>query len=365
MGGHAAGDVASQLAARTVHARYYQSESTYIVEALREAIETANYEVRELAKRQPDKAGMGCTLTAAVAHGDDLVVGHVGDSRAYLVRGGEIVQLTTDHSWVRQQVEAGLLTQQEADNHPQRHVLTRALGQKDSVQVDIRQGKVMPGDTVVICSDGLTELVRDDEIRQEVTGPSAPAAVRNLINLANQRGAPDNVSVAVLRIDGESGPWPRSVRSGVMPLLAALASAFFLGGIFGWSALAPGGDERQNFIKSSDKALVQNEESSNTMPYVTSSPSPTSFPQILSVRAKEGARLRRGKHCSEDVIELIDVGKSVQIIEDEEGDPVGGNPLWYKVRYGGKEGYVHSSVLTQEDVPPCTPSPSPTTLLSR
>ena len=200
MGGHAAGEVASSLAVQTTRQHFYASDDPENGAALREAISAANEAVWREAQRSPDKAGMGCTLSAAVVRGDEVVVGHVGDSRAYLVRRADITQITTDHSWVAEQVRAGALTPEQARQHPRRNVITRAIGQRASVEVEIYRFCAASGDAIVLCSDGLTSVVEDDEIGRYARELPPQEAVQRLIDAANSRGAPDNVTVAVMRL---------------------------------------------------------------------------------------------------------------------------------------------------------------------
>ena len=172
MGGHAAGEVASRIAVETISAAYYRQRSASrqpIVEALAAAVGEANAAIFGDAERNPERSGMGCTVVAVAVRGDDLVVAHVGDSRVYLARGGRIRRLTRDHSWVARQVDAGILTPEQAEHHPHRSLLTRALGREATVQVDVARHDLAVGDVVVLCSDGLTSVVRDSEIADLAT----------------------------------------------------------------------------------------------------------------------------------------------------------------------------------------------------
>ena len=200
MGGHAAGEVASSLAVQTTRQHFYASREPENGLALREAISAANEAVWREAQRSPDRAGMGCTISAAVVRGDEVAVGHVGDSRAYMVRRADITQITTDHSWVAEQVRAGALTPEQARQHPRRNVITRAIGQRASVAVDIYRLHAAAGDAIVLCSDGLSSVVEDDEIGRYARELPPQEAVKRLIDVANSRGAPDNVTVAVMRL---------------------------------------------------------------------------------------------------------------------------------------------------------------------
>ena len=235
MGGHAAGEVASQQAVSALFEKYYASPSAEIIERMKEAIETANAEVYAQASLDRAKAGMGTTLVAAVLQGDDLYVANVGDSRAYLAREQSIEQVTRDHSWVNEQVQAGIITEQEAREHLYRNIITRSLGTKPEVDIDFFQRKLQPGDVLVLCCDGLSNEVQDDEIARIVSTNSAQKATQKLIDLANQRGGPDNVTAVVVTI-GESVKAPRpllplAIGGGLAVLLIAAAVYFGRGHI--------------------------------------------------------------------------------------------------------------------------------------
>ena len=199
MGGHAAGAQASALAVSTVMEAYYGHPSPDPAQALTDALQQANAVIYRQAQ-YPETAGMGSTVVAALVQGRDLYVAHVGDSRAYLIRGQTIRQITRDHSWVAEQVKAGLLSEEEARRHPQRNVVTRALGSGPDVEVDLSRETLRPGDAVLLCSDGLTDQVRDEEIRQIVVGNDPHKAANRLIELANQRGGSDDVTALVIGI---------------------------------------------------------------------------------------------------------------------------------------------------------------------
>jgi len=230
MGGHAAGEVASQQAIFTLFKEYYASPSAEVIERMKEAIETANAEVHAQASSDRAKAGMGTTLVAAVLQGDDLYVANVGDSRAYLVRDQSIEQITRDHSWVNEQVQAGIITEQEAREHLYRNIITRSLGTKPDVDIDFFQRKMRLGDVLVLCCDGLSNEVEDDEIARIVSTNSTQESAQALIDLANQRGGPDNITTIVIRI-GEviSRPLPvlpLAVGGGLAVILIAAAVYF-------------------------------------------------------------------------------------------------------------------------------------------
>src|SRR5579872_4360181 len=200
MGGHAAGQIASELALKTVIASYYDSPNDDIAPSLQEAIVAANETIHNLALMIPERSGMGTTLTAAVVVEDRVYVGQVGDSRAYLIRDGSIQQVTHDHSWVAEQVRAGILTPEEAETSPYRNVITRSIGTQQSVEPDVFVIDASAGDIWVLCSDGLTGHVQDEEIRHIASAQPPTEAARQLIELANARGGRDNVTVFVLSI---------------------------------------------------------------------------------------------------------------------------------------------------------------------
>jgi serine/threonine protein phosphatase PrpC len=240
MGGHAAGEVASQQAVSTLFKEYYASPSTEIIERMKEAIEAANTEVHAQASLDRAKAGMGTTLVAAVLQGDNLYVANVGDSRAYLVREQSIEQVTRDHSWVNEQVEAGIITEQEAREHLYRNIITRSLGTKPSVDIDFFQRKVQPGDVLVLCCDGLSNEVEDDEIACIVSANSTQETAQKLIDLANQRGGPDNITTIVVKIgEAVKAPLPvlpLAIGGGLTVILIIAAVLFKPGPIGNWLA---------------------------------------------------------------------------------------------------------------------------------
>ena len=211
MGGHLAGEVASQLAAQTVRREYYTGGLLDPSAQLLAAVQAANRAVYELARADPARTGMGTTLVAAVVLGEQAYLAHVGDSRAYLLNS-TIRQLTTDHSFVGGQVRAGILTPEQARRHPQRNVLTRALGAKPNVAVDVCQVTLQAGDTLLLCSDGLTEHVADG-ILWDVAAHSEPGqAAARLVELANEAGGADNISVIVARYAARAAQKPSACR---------------------------------------------------------------------------------------------------------------------------------------------------------
>jgi serine/threonine protein phosphatase PrpC len=202
MGGHAAGEVASELAVETLLAEYYGPDDNPTPPRMRleQAILTANDRIYEQASAQLTQAGMGTTLVAAVLYQDRLIVANVGDSRAYLVRDGQARQITRDHSWVAEQVRAGTLSPQEAETHIYRNVVTRCLGHRPLIQIDIFDLDLQPEDAVLLCSDGLSNMVTEEQMAQVLATELPGTATRRLVDLANQAGGPDNITAVVLKL---------------------------------------------------------------------------------------------------------------------------------------------------------------------
>lgn len=218
MGGHQAGEVASALALETI--RSYIRKALLRVRddvatpgavpatlpaldrLLWEGIRVANRRVYGRARRHPELSGMGTTVTALLVAGAELFLGHVGDSRAYLLRRGEIHQLTHDHSLVGEMLKNGNLTEEEAMQHPHRHVLTRALGVERDIEVDLGRWPLQPGDVLVLATDGLTNLLGPDEIVQTVANHCGefPGLAGRLVGMANERGGYDNSTVILMEV---------------------------------------------------------------------------------------------------------------------------------------------------------------------
>jgi len=219
MGGEAHGEVASALAVQTVLTHCRQSENSRATpifgesspdvsertNRLASAIHLANRKVFETAASNAEQKGMGATLVAVWIEGQRLSLAHVGDSRVYLLRAGSMDQLTADHSLVAEKVRVGILTPQEADASEMQSVLTRAVGTNSTVEVDTDEQALLVGDIVLLCSDGLTRMVTDPEIASTLlTSATAQESADRLVDLANENGGVDNVSVIVLRLDEKS-----------------------------------------------------------------------------------------------------------------------------------------------------------------
>jgi protein phosphatase len=216
MGGHAGGGTASAIAVRSIQesvkAAREASPQSFAAPTpadvgnfptmLRLSVESASRAIFRAAQEDPDLAGMGTTVTAALVTGRAAFVAHVGDSRCYLVRGGRIFQLSEDHSLVNEQLKAGAITEEEARQSRFRNIITRSVGFEEEVQVDVVGLEVEPGDAVVLCCDGLSNLVTDPEILQLAGGSRLAEAPEKLVALANERGGDDNITVIVVRVDG-------------------------------------------------------------------------------------------------------------------------------------------------------------------
>lgn len=207
MGGHAAGEVASRIAVETLAeavAPGSEDESGGDRDRparLAPAIEDANRRIHAEGTDSPDRSGMGTTVTALLLDGERWHLGHVGDSRAYLLREGNLQRLSTDHSWVEEQVEQGKLSREEARLHPASSMLTRALGTDRHVEVDRREGEIREGDLYLLASDGLTDMMPEERVA-ELCGADDPVdgTVRRLIREALEAGGRDNVTAVVVRV---------------------------------------------------------------------------------------------------------------------------------------------------------------------
>jgi protein phosphatase len=205
MGGARAGEIAAGLAAAALEEAGAETRGAEGIAAL---LVEANRRIWERSLQDPATAGMGTTVTAALldAHSGTVALAHVGDSRAYRLRGGELEQITTDHSLVAELVESGVLTPEEAERHPQRSAITRALGTEPDVEVDAFTVDAQPGDVFLVCSDGLSTMVPDDELAALVTAArdDLAEAGEGLVKAANAHGGEDNITVVLFEIvDGE------------------------------------------------------------------------------------------------------------------------------------------------------------------
>ena len=200
MGGAQAGEVASRIAADSFGPTERRDESPEVF--LRSIAERANERIHSLAQDDSSRSGMGTTLTAAMVEGDDVSFAHVGDSRGYVWRDGELKLLTSDHSLVEELRRQGRLTPEQAEDHPQRSIITRALGPEEAVEVDTLSFSARPGDVFLLCSDGLTTMVKDDTIASILEESSTlDEATSRLVRAANEAGGRDNITVVAFRLE--------------------------------------------------------------------------------------------------------------------------------------------------------------------
>jgi len=218
MGGHAGGEVASAIAVKTIHDVYLGiddpeatiadhgggGDDTIIVERLRFSVNRASQFIQQEAQRRPECRGMGTTVVGMVVDEDTAYVAHAGDSRAYLIRPEGLRRLTRDHTWVEDQIRAGLITETQAANSQFRNLLTRSVGLETHVNVDTSTRRIEVGDRYLLCSDGLHGVISDAEIYRIVLNHSPKAAAQRLVALGRERGAPDNITVVIVVIDEDT-----------------------------------------------------------------------------------------------------------------------------------------------------------------
>jgi len=217
MGGHASGEVASRLAVELVVDHFTETGKQQIltwpykvdrdlrkdINRMVTGVMLANLEIWERSQREARFKGMGTTCVALYFLDDHLIIGHVGDSRCYRMRGTELTQMTEDHSLINDYIRMKRVTPEEAENWPHKNVIVRALGMKESVQVDVLTEKPHVGDTYLLCSDGLTGMIKDDQIQHILmTERDLDRAVDRLITAANEEGGVDNISVVLARVEG-------------------------------------------------------------------------------------------------------------------------------------------------------------------
>ncbi len=240
MGGEAHGEIASALAVETLVKHCLETENDPAMtvfgdmpaiwsektKRLSSAVHLANKSIYDSAQKHPEQHGMGATLTAAWIEGSNLSIAHVGDSRAYLLRSGNLQQLTSDHSLVAEQVRRGILTPAEAEKSEMQSVLLRALGAHEEIEVDAEEHILFGRDTLLLCSDGLTRMVTEPEIAGTLQAePDPTKAAERLVELANDQGGADNVTVVVVRAGSESKGWFSWLRRGARKSSGANGSA--------------------------------------------------------------------------------------------------------------------------------------------
>jgi protein phosphatase len=217
MGGHAAGEVASRIAVESIEEFVTLTSGnqeitwpfgldetiSYDGNRLKTAIRHANRKVLEATRESAELEGMATTVAAVLVEDDIANLAHVGDSRIYLWSGGEMTLLTSDHSWVNEQIQTGVISPEQARSHPLRNVVTRALGGRADLLVDIQSRKMESGDVLLVCSDGLTTMMADDEIAGSLaeSGGDIVKAARALVDESNERGGEDNITVVLMKFE--------------------------------------------------------------------------------------------------------------------------------------------------------------------
>jgi protein phosphatase len=202
MGGHAAGEVASQITASTIHDCLLKSERSDPQSVLRKAVQYANTKVYDSQHRHSEYRGMGSTLTALMFNENRYYIAQVGDSRAYLLRKGELTQLTRDHSLVWDLYENHLISKENLSRHPRKNIITRSIGTYPEIEPDILSDQSFENDTFMICSDGLTDVLSDSQIQQFLSryDKNPQEVCEMLVEAANEKGGPDNITVVVVRL---------------------------------------------------------------------------------------------------------------------------------------------------------------------
>lgn len=217
MGGHEAGEVASRIAVESILSAFYAETSEDRGEALSVALDYANTNIFN--EGHQSGISMGTTGVAAVIHRDECIIANVGDSRAYLIRKGAIRQISRDHTLVNEQIAAGMITSADAEKMLYKHVITRALGHQPDVIVDTFRFAVLPNDIIMLTSDGLINHLSDDDILAVSTQFSLVDSVDRLVDMANERGGNDNITVLMVRVDAVEGTSPLPIPVDAMPIV--------------------------------------------------------------------------------------------------------------------------------------------------
>jgi protein phosphatase len=201
MGGAEAGQIASELATKTYLDVYYNHHSNDAAEAARDAVKAANRFVNDVSRTVPGRNGMGCTLTAVSFVQNSAVLAHVGDSRAYMITDNDIRQLSEEHTYVEEQIRLGMMTVREGDNSPYKHILSRAIGAERDVTPQIDKFETHAGETYLLCSDGVSNELPDQDLLELTTGNGPSEAAWRIVNDALLAGGRDNATVIVIRVD--------------------------------------------------------------------------------------------------------------------------------------------------------------------
>lgn len=260
IGGHRAGEIAAEMVVETVSQAVAASNAANPIQTLRESIMRSSQEILVQAESSPEKKGMGATCACAMIVGDRLFIAYVGDSRIYLLRAGQIQQISIDHTWIQEAIDAGILEPEKSKDHPNAHVIRRYLGSKQPVNPDTRlrlapgesperseanQGlHLRPNDHVLLCSDGLTDLVNDEEILNLFQTTPQEQALQKLVELANQRGGHDNITLVALRVPEtlpdatqpisiSALPTKKKTPSWILPILGSIVLLLVVFGLVG------------------------------------------------------------------------------------------------------------------------------------
>lgn len=211
MGGHSAGEVASKIAVNSI-TDFFRSNFDYdkklddIKKLVEESILKANMDIYQNSIINSKYSGMGTTVTLALIYKDIMIVGHVGDSRAYLYKRGQLEKVTSDHSLVAELVKNGTITEIEALHHPQKNIITRALGVDENIKIDIEVQKIEEGNKILLCTDGLSNMIYDDEIEERLKNyKDIEEAAHDMVDTANNRGGFDNITVVIAEVGKLSG----------------------------------------------------------------------------------------------------------------------------------------------------------------
>ncbi len=211
MGGHNGGEIASKMAVEIISNKLLEGQfknESEISKAIKESIESANTNIYLESVKNEKLKGMGTTVTLAYIIGDKLYIGHVGDSRAYIIRDNEMNQITWDHSYVNELIKSGSITREEAKNHPKKNVITRAVGTSSILEVDLYWENIGKDDIILLCSDGLTNMVEEEDILSVFKNNySMENSCNILINMANNRGGKDNITIVAMKMINEVKIW--------------------------------------------------------------------------------------------------------------------------------------------------------------
>ncbi len=277
IGGHRAGEVASGMAATLIPRTFYADPDADRIAALGRAIQNANMEIWQAAQRDPARAEMGATLVAALIQADRVTIAHAGDSRAYLWRRGHLQRLTEDHTWVNERCREGILTAEEAAQHPLRHLITRSLGEKPQLELSIETHVMQPGDLLLLCSDGLSGVVTEAQIAQLLGDLPPERAAPALIRAAHAAGGLDNITVILVPWKKVPDAAPAARRPHLLPAVLGVGGMLLCGLVlFAMGSAFLGSSALPSTLTATS---VPPTPSATAMPF----PTPTSRPVLTSL----------------------------------------------------------------------------------